>query len=221
MTDHDLTNEAHRADCEECAATWGELERIARDARALPALSPSRDLWAGIEARIAGVTPGAVPDMTDGSRTALSRRRGAWPARRTLRLAAAAGILVAATATITWQLATRDATPATGFATESGSPAGTGGASLYQQASYEQDFGAMDREIQLLESLVATQRAELDPATVAILERNLTVIDQAIRESREAFLQDPASRFLAVQLARSYSSKLTVLRDMATLPTGT
>ena len=49
----------------------------------------------------------------------------------------------------------------------------------------------------------------------------LAVIDQAIRESRAAFLQDPASRFLAVRLARSYTSKLTVLRDMATLPTGT
>jgi hypothetical protein len=54
-----------------------------------------------------------------------------------------------------------------------------------------------------------------------VLERNLRVIDTAIAESRAAFLRDPASQFLAAQLARSYSTKLTLLRSTATMPMGT
>ena len=52
MTEHDLTNEAHRETCAECTTTWTELEAISAQARALPTLTPSRDLWTGIAARI-------------------------------------------------------------------------------------------------------------------------------------------------------------------------
>jgi hypothetical protein len=47
MTEHDLINESHRAACAECRAAWAELESISAEARALPQLTPSRDLWAG------------------------------------------------------------------------------------------------------------------------------------------------------------------------------
>ena len=39
-------------------------------------------------------------------------------------------------------------------------------------------------------------------------------------ESRAALMKDPASQFLAAQLARSYTTKLTLLRSTATMPVG-
>ena len=72
-----------------------------------------------------------------------------------------------------------------------------------------------------LEAVLATQSGRLEPATITVIERNLALIDRAITESRAAFIQDPASRFLAAQLTRSYGSKLSMLRDLAMLPSGT
>jgi hypothetical protein len=79
----------------------------------------------------------------------------------------------------------------------------------------------MSREIQGLQALLDERRGQLDSSTVEIVERNLKLIDTAIAESRAAFLRDPASQFLAAQLARSYATKLTLLRATATMPVGT
>lgn len=222
MSAHDVTNERHRDRCAMCAAAWEDLERISRAARALPTLTPSHDLWAGIDARLSATRPGAE---SPGANAPSARARRNWFVVPAFRLAAAASLLIAATATLTWQLATRGAADAAPFAlgadeSVNGRAGAPGAASGSREASYESDFGDMDREIRSLEALVATQRGQLDPATVTVLERNLAVIDRAIAESRAAFLRDPASRFLATQLTRRYTSKLTLLRDMARLPTG-
>jgi len=212
MIAHAVTNEGHRAECAECAEVWADLERISAEARALPLLTPSRDLWAGIEDRI-----GSAP----------ARRRPRWFRNPAVRVAAAASLLITATAAVTWRLATRVPAEDRPVALAMGGGAPTlvaspeGSAPRDRQVSFEREFGPIDREISALELIVATQRETLDPATVAILERNLAVIDRAIAESRAAFQEDPASRFLAAQLTRSYSSKLTLLRDMATMPAGT
>jgi anti-sigma factor RsiW len=43
----------HLTECVRCASLVRDLEKIEKDAAALPDLVPARDLWAGIEARIA------------------------------------------------------------------------------------------------------------------------------------------------------------------------
>lgn len=218
MTAHDLINESHRAECNECRAEWTALEAIGAEARALPQLTPSRDLWAGISARLDA-----------------KAARPRWFARPMVRMAAAAALLVTATAAVTWRVATdrdtagqtvaADRTPATGTASI-GAPSGVEGAVAandaprYTQAAYESDFQAMDLEIRAMQTLLDQRRADLDPATIAVLEKSMKLIDQAIAESRDALLQDPASQFLAAQLARSYSTKLTLLRSTATMPVG-
>ncbi len=236
MTEHDLTDEAHREVCAECTATWAELEAISAEARALPTLTPSRDLWAGIEARIGGAA-----DMRSRSETetmlaaapALAKARKRWFDAPALRYAAAATFLVATTATITWNIASgRTAAPA--IATVgSGTPAtatdapnaiddSTGDRLVaIRAAGYEEGFTSVGLEIQTLQALLDQRRSTLDSATIAIVERNLRLIDTAIAESRAAFLRDPASQFLAAQLARSYNTKLTLLRATATMPMGT
>ena len=82
-------------------------------------------------------------------------------------------------------------------------------------------FTSMDLEIRALQTLLDERRSQLEPQTIEVLERSMTLIDQAITESRAALAKDPASQFLAAQLARSYSTKLTLLRSTATMPVGT
>lgn len=211
--DHDITDERHRATCAACRTLWAELDAISAEAAQLPDLSPSRDLWAGIEARLE--TPVTV--AADGAAVAGSIRPR-WRATTIVQLAAAAALLVTVTSGITWRLAS-DRGPGLAF-NEQALPGADPEQSALYLASLNASVTQMDREIAALQAIVAERRGELDPRTLAVLESNLQVIDAAIRESREALAADPSSQFLASQFTRAYSSKLTLLRDAATLPTG-
>jgi hypothetical protein len=213
--EHDVEHEAHRASCAECNAVWLDLDRISAEAAQLPRLAPSRDLWAGIEARIDAPVVAALPQA-----------RRSWTQRPPVRLAIAASLLVAATAGITWSIA-RQGITGSGTTMTAGTdlqdpattaPNGTPGDA--RLASFDNTVAGMDREIEQLEAVLSEHRKDLDPRTIAVLQSNLAVIDAAIRESRAALEDDPASRFLAAQVARAYHSKLTLLRGAATLPTG-
>jgi hypothetical protein len=205
---HDVTNEQHRADCGECKQLWAELDAISAEAAQLPALAPSRDLWSGIEARIGGVA------LERPTHSAPLRSTPRWYSSQTFRLAMAASLLIAVTSAVTWRIATAP-TPADDFAT---SPAAE--QSAVHLASFSSSVSQMDQEIATLQQIVTERRGGLDPKTVEVLESNLAVIDAAIAESRAALDADPASQFLAAQFARAYTSKLTLLRDAATLPVG-
>ena len=206
---HDVENELHRANCAECRAIWDELENISAEAARLPLLTPSRDLWDSIEARIATV-PRTLP----------------FYKTQTFRLAIAATLLVAVSSGLTWQLATSDTPDAVVAATEDAlitptdETVGSDEASEMHLASFSASVTQMEREIATLQTIVTERRSELDPRTIAVLEANLKLIDTAIAESRAALASDPASRYLSAQYTRAYTSKLTLLRDAATLPTG-
>jgi hypothetical protein len=75
-----------------------------------------------------------------------------------------------------------------------------------------------ESEIAKLRDVLTERGAELDSATVAVLERNLLVIDRAISESKAALAADPASAFLANRLNHAYDTKLELLRSAAMLP---
>ncbi|HEY2026474.1 MAG TPA: hypothetical protein VGG78_05665 [Gemmatimonadaceae bacterium] len=78
-----------------------------------------------------------------------------------------------------------------------------------------------DHEINKLRRIVRERRSQLDPATVAVLEQSIAVIDSAIAQSRAALAKDPASGFLATQLNHSLEKKVELLRTAATLPSRT
>lgn len=78
-----------------------------------------------------------------------------------------------------------------------------------------------DREIARLRALIEQRRNQLDPATVAVIERNLQVIDTAIDDSKKAIATDPASRFLIESLNQSLRSKVELMRTAALLPSRT
>ena len=75
-----------------------------------------------------------------------------------------------------------------------------------------------DAEIATLHDALAARRSQLNPATVAIIEQNLRVINEAIRQSRAALAKDPNSRLLNDQLDRTLAKKTGLLRVAALLP---
>ncbi|HEV2643825.1 MAG TPA: hypothetical protein VGT98_14010 [Candidatus Elarobacter sp.] len=75
-----------------------------------------------------------------------------------------------------------------------------------------------DREITTLRAALDARRTQLDPATVATVEQNLQVIDNAIRQAKAALAKDPKSRFLNDQLDRTLAKKTDLLRAAALLP---
>ncbi len=73
------------------------------------------------------------------------------------------------------------------------------------QAEYEQATDELTRAL-------ATERDRLEPATLALLERNLGVIDAAIRESRDALASDPGNVELRGLFAAAARQKVELLR---------
>ena len=231
--------EAHGLDCAECAALLADLTKIRADAGALPLLSPSHDLWTGIESRIEAPVvqlPVAAEHQQGDAVVNLTARAESTPMYRKImragqwRLAAAATILVvlmAATAGVTWQVALRNAMLAEAQPADSGFAAAmastrntrttrnTGNARNASHLALNETY---DGEIATLRTLVDGRRSELDSATVAILEKNLKVIDDAIAESKAALAKSPANAFLLDRLTDAYDSKLRTLRAVAAMP---
>jgi hypothetical protein len=73
------------------------------------------------------------------------------------------------------------------------------------------------REIDMLQRIVSQRRTQLDSSTVAIIEKNLQIIDRAIEQSRAALARDPASRMLDQQLTHALDKKVELLRTAAML----
>jgi hypothetical protein len=75
-----------------------------------------------------------------------------------------------------------------------------------------------DFEITKLRAALDARRGQLNPSTVAVIEQNLGVIDEAIRQSRAALAKDPNSSLLNDQLDRTLAKKTGLLRAAALLP---
>ena len=208
-----LGADAHLNQCARCAGLRAELLGIAAAARQLPVMLPSRDLWAGIAARI------DAPVASLGA----ARERLA-PRGRPLRMAAAAAALILVTAGTTFIFTKTAYEPGQSEVASTVLPLpGTGGAGGAAEATLVSDArataeAAFDREVTQLRGLLEQRRPDLDSATVALLERNLQIIDRAIAESRAALARDPGSALLNRQLHNALGKKVQVLRTAALLP---
>jgi hypothetical protein len=233
--------ERHLRECVRCAGLVRDLENIRDEAAALPDLVPSRDLWTGIEGRI------AAPVIPLAARPEPRRRRvPAW-------MGIAAAALIVSTAGVTYLLTARSLRPvvdprvalgtfpsqtpptvavtpgATTAATESGGaevqrnvPDKSGGNAFANLVSQTQPTEAVyGKEIEMLQAIVKQRKTQLDSSTVAIIQRNLDIIDAAIAQSRAALSADPASRMLGQQLTHALDKKVELLRTAAMLPAST
>jgi hypothetical protein len=200
--------ELHSRTCAGCGSLLADMRALTASAGKLPALSPSRDLWAGIAERIETPVVALNPSGEVFAQRSSRRWRGAWTAL------AAAG-LVAVTATVTYELTSRSSSrtaPVTASRPTPDSPATL--ASNRQTA--EQTY---DSEITRLREVVNQRANQLDPATVEILRKNLKVIDEAIAQCKDALRSDPNSGFLIESLNDALRSKVLLLRKAASLPT--
>ena len=191
--------EAHLASCGNCRATLEELRRVVGRARALDDRLPTADLWPGIAEHIGVVS--------------LAARR----ARRRLsftvpQLAAASVALALVSGGAVWLLGGRTHAPTATAATELGRrPAPLINASAYPtDPRYAAQVAALERALQ-------RGRSQLDTATVRIIEKNLKIIDRAIRDAQSALVADPASTYLNLHLAQEMRRKLELLREAANL----
>jgi|GEM_PF-1628386 len=91
-------------------------------------------------------------------------------------------------------------------------------ASRSTDAENDQVRKTYDTEIASLHSALESRRSQLNPATVKIIEQNLDVIDEAIRESTAALARDPNSSLLNDQLDRTLAKKTGLLRAAVLLP---
>ena len=71
-----------------------------------------------------------------------------------------------------------------------------------------------------LEKALKAGRGRLDASTIAIVEHNLQIIDQAINQAREALAGDPANSYLSSHLVEARRRKLDLLRRATALANG-
>jgi len=186
--------EAHLAACGACRQTLEELRRVVARAQALDDQPPAADLWPGIAEHIGVVS--------------LASRR----ARRRLsftvpQLAAAAVVLTFLSAGSAW-LALRNPRTSETIPTTMPSMTPIGWTQLDPRTA---------ASVAALEQTLARNRDRLDTATVRVIEKNLGIIDRAIRDAQSALAADPANPYLNQHLAQETRRKLELLRQAATL----
>ncbi|MDH3271120.1 MAG: zf-HC2 domain-containing protein [Gemmatimonadota bacterium] len=208
--------EAHLGECGSCRGVLEGLDEVRRRAAALGPIEPTRDLWAGIAATIRAPAAGAAEGATvialptaERARPDIGSRRSHRVSLSSMQLVAASLVLVVGSslATLTLRSQSPTSTPPVAATGSEGviMPAGTA-------APPPADLAL---ELSSLEQALAEARGVLDPNTVRILERNLSVIEQAIEDSHRALMQDPENAFLAEHLDRVYHRKLEYLREAA------
>jgi hypothetical protein len=75
-----------------------------------------------------------------------------------------------------------------------------------------------DHEIARLLAVYKFKQHDLDSSTVAVLAKNMAIIDSAIAQCRFALRRDPASGYLMQSLNDALDTKVQLLRTAAALP---
>jgi anti-sigma factor RsiW len=197
--------DAHLQTCAACRAVLDELRAVARAGRALGPLEPAQDLWPGIADRIAAERDVALP----------LRRLSRAPRRLSFtvpQLAAAAVALMFLSGAAVRMLSRAESAGVIAGTDDPGvravlASAGTGPA-------------GSDSTIAQLERMLRDSEANLDPATVAVLQRNLIIIDEALAEARAALASDPANAYLSRHYENTMRKKFELLRQAGSIGRG-
>lgn len=155
----------------------------------------------GVSALSRSVEPEA--DLWPGIRSRLAPRRGMGTARVTLPgwlLAAAAVLLIAVSSGVTAMLM-RPLRPSAPLPVAAISPL---------EAQYASAASELSAEL-------GRAHTRLAPATLAIIERNLAVIDSALAESRRALAGDPGNTALTRLVIAVWQQKMDFLRRATAL----
>jgi hypothetical protein len=195
--------EAHLPSCGDCRTTLEELRRVVARAGALDDRPPAVDLWPQVAARI-GLSPVAQRVGTRGAARAGRRLSFTVP-----QLLAASIALVLVSGSAAWVALRQPAVPP--------ATAATGPTPILTNVGTYQSSPRYAAAVADLERLLAQRRGRLDPTTVRVIEKNLGIIDRAIRDAQSALSADPANAYLNQHLATAMRRKLELLRQAATL----
>lgn len=182
--------ELHLASCAACREQERRLRLILANARALPReMAPPRDLWAGIAERIEGER----------------RARPAWWGP--------VGLAMAATLVVGIAAALLHRTERAGAPTLATTPVSLDPTSI---GAAEQDY---EQAATALMAALQERRDTLSPQTMASVEKNLLVMDQALAEVRAALGRDPGNPELTRMLVSTHRKKVDTLRRVVRLST--
>ncbi|MEM7357285.1 MAG: zf-HC2 domain-containing protein [Acidobacteriota bacterium] len=193
--------EAHLAGCAGCREQLAELEALLAAVDELPhTLEPPENLWPAIAPRLSPRTVAAQPSGVPG-----------W-----LRQAAAAlafmtlGALLSQILLPGWEsVGSAPSAPADGTKAE---------LAAIELLDRRADFALAEadylRAKEALWSAVYAGRDSVSPDTQEVVERNLRVIDQAIRELRQALHNDPGNPQLENMLLAQHRSEIDLLQRL-------
>ena len=234
----------HLASCVTCRALVADFRRIHREAASLPRVEPPAHLWMKVrgrleaqiqtDAEIAGVKSRATPDGTSGWRetvTSWFRPLVATPMRAAGFATAMVLVLaVATTYVLLRQPASQQAAQPAGQAAtaqpdaSAQAPSGAAGGNAADQEfvqSVEMELRLAEQHYEKaiagLEQIAKTEQGSLDPQVAALLQKNLGIIDQAIRDSRAALVQQPTSQLAQESLFEAFRRKVSLLQDTVAL----
>ena len=197
--------ELHLESCDACRALAEDLQAIAIAAQSLEPRTPPDRVWQQVagrlraEGRVSGTGPTAV------------RRHGV----AILALAAALVLVVGSSLYFLKRQTPAAPAPPVASAPPAAAPQPAPGnpaaATPVQAGDIATELAAIDKHFQN----VIEQASTRDPATAAVLQKNLLVMNEAIAESRKALEADPQNR--SAQLYENLKRKIRFLQDTIAL----
>jgi hypothetical protein len=211
--------QAHLRDCADCRALLADLREIRAAAAHLPAAPPPERVWATVAAQLPAAVGGPATPRPEGLLATLfgtGRLRLAWAAAATL--AVAALVLAVALPRLrsgdVRQIASRP--PATSTPT---STVHANDAELVQSVESELRLAEQhyEKAIAGLEQIAKAGQGTLDPQLAGTLQKNLSVIDQAIHDSRVALQTQPTNELAQESLFEAFRRKVGLLQETVSL----
>jgi hypothetical protein len=200
----------HLAECPSCEGLAMDLARIRTAAKGLGPIDPPGHIWLEIAGQVHLDSPSVSKVVTPAGR----RREGTW---QWVGLAAALVLITLGVYAIR-HVYSPDA-PGPGAVTSSntnGNAPVTGSVEAFQEElrQAEQHY---ERAIAELEAIARNDDGSMDAETTAMLQKNLTTIDRAIADSREALNTNPSSEPARDSLFDALRQKVGVLQATVSL----
>jgi anti-sigma factor RsiW len=195
--------ERHLEGCDECRALVDDLRSVRAAAFMLDRREPKAATWSQLQAKIAA-------EPAPAGRLLAMPSRANWP----VWLGAAAALILATVIGLLPLLNRAEAPHDDAAQQEAAEPEAT-------VESVTAEFEAAEKHYQKaiddLQTIANKDTGELDPQVAAVLQKNLTVIDQAITESRDALKSQPASSNAQNGLFDALRTKVALLQQTVEL----